>query len=934
MKRVCKKKELPRCLTLFAWLNIGVQATVPIFSAFAPALVHAAEKSRFLTAPAGQATLDTKVYTLSAGESTASVARQYHMDINQLRKLNQFRTFARGFDHLQAGDELEVPLAPLPAVEWRDDPQALALPSQDNAQAHKIASLAASAGAFLGNNDRGEAAAAMGRGMAASVATAEAQQWLSQFGTARIQLDVDSRFSLKTSQLDMLVPLHDQQKTLIFTQGSLHRTDDRTQSNLGLGLRWFNDGYMLGGNTFLDYDLSRDHARIGMGVEYWRDFLKLGANSYLRLTNWKDTPDVADYQERPANGWDMRVEGWLPALPQLGANLLYEQYYGKEVALFGKDNRQRDPHALTLGINYTPFPLLTLSAERRQGKAGENDTRIGLQMNIQLGQTWRAQMDPGAVGAMRQLAGSRYDLVERNNNIILEYRKKDVIFLSIVDRLAGYAGEQKSLNVSVNSKYGLERIDWAAPALLAAGGRIVQEDVGNVSVVLPDYQFDAPGGNVYEISGVAIDTHGNVSRRAKTILTVIQPAINDTTSEFTPAVSTLPADNASRQTLVLKIRDAQGNPIDIDENEISVTTDKEQEKSGATVSALQRHDVGTFTMEVTAGTGTDVVKLTPHARNVTFASATVTIAADNTTAQIKRLLVVDDNAAADGEETNKVKVTVVDAFHNPVPDLAVSFSADNNTTVTASAITDAAGEAVAEVTSLQAGETTVTAALANTATKTVKTTFVSDNKSAMIAALKVVQDGATADGQAENQLMVSVTDANGNPIQDRQVQLQAEKGVQLSAKSVTTDNQGIATFSAVSTASGTFNVTATTNGHRKTAPIAFVAGEVESAKSSLTADKTIIASDGNRAIPLSFTARDRYDNAVTGLKVEFVQDGLEGQLSAVNEQNGVYTASFTATKPGLGTLGVAVNGNRLTEIQSAAVGVYAQSLALTFDVSS
>ncbi|ENP9037692.1 inverse autotransporter beta domain-containing protein, partial [Salmonella enterica subsp. enterica serovar Typhimurium] len=27
---------------------------------------------------------------------------------------------------------------------------------------------------------------------------------------------------------------------------------------------------MLGANIFLDYDLSRDHARAGFGGEYWR----------------------------------------------------------------------------------------------------------------------------------------------------------------------------------------------------------------------------------------------------------------------------------------------------------------------------------------------------------------------------------------------------------------------------------------------------------------------------------------------------------------------------------------------------------------------------------------------------------------------------------------------------------------------------------------
>lgn len=47
---------------------------------------------------------------------------------------------------------------------------------------------------------------------------------------------------------------------------------------------------MLGANIFLDYDLSRDHARAGFGGEYWRDLLKLSANAYVGLTGWKTSP--------------------------------------------------------------------------------------------------------------------------------------------------------------------------------------------------------------------------------------------------------------------------------------------------------------------------------------------------------------------------------------------------------------------------------------------------------------------------------------------------------------------------------------------------------------------------------------------------------------------------------------------------------------------
>ena len=125
---------------------------------------------------------------------------------------------------------------------------------------------------------------------------------------------------------------------------------------------------MAGVNTFIDHDLSRSHTRIGVGAEYWRDYLKLSANGYIRASGWKKSPDIEDYQERPANGWDIRAEGYLPAWPQLGASLMYEQYYGDEVGLFGKDKRQKDPHAISAEVTYTPVPLLTLSAGRKQGK--------------------------------------------------------------------------------------------------------------------------------------------------------------------------------------------------------------------------------------------------------------------------------------------------------------------------------------------------------------------------------------------------------------------------------------------------------------------------------------------------------------------------------------------------------------------------------------
>ncbi|HCM9674289.1 TPA: inverse autotransporter beta domain-containing protein [Enterobacter roggenkampii] len=98
--------------------------------------------------------------------------------------------------------------------------------------------------------------------------------------------------------------------------------------------------------------------------------MKIGTNSYYRITNWKNSPDLEGYEERPANGWDVRAQDWLPSYPQFGARMTYEQFYGDNVALFGKDKRQKNPQSITAGFNYPPVPLLTVSAKHRHGKSG------------------------------------------------------------------------------------------------------------------------------------------------------------------------------------------------------------------------------------------------------------------------------------------------------------------------------------------------------------------------------------------------------------------------------------------------------------------------------------------------------------------------------------------------------------------------------------
>lgn len=859
-------EKISSCTKFLAWLNIGVQAAFPLAIAFSPAVVNAR-----LFEHTEAMRLNTNVYTLGKGENVTSVAKKYNISVEELRKLNQLRTFAHGFDNVQAGDDIDVPVSTHVDKTSRNKSKVIA-EREASAFARKIAGMAANIGSALENSD--STMSSLFRGMAAAEASAQLQKWLGGAGTARVQLDADENFSFKNSQLDLLVPLYDQPEHLVFTQGSVHRTDERMQANLGLGYRWFHDSWMVGGNSFFDYDISHGNARMGLGMEYGRDFLKLGANSYIRLTNWRDSPDVEDYLERPANGWDLRAQAWLPALPQLGGKLVYEKYYGKEVALFGKNERQSNPQAVTVGINYTPFPLLTFNADYRQGSAGKSDAQLGMTMNYQLGTPWQQQIDPQAVGAMRSLKGSRYDLVERNNNIVLEYRKKELIRLRTAELITGYAGQTKSLGVVVNSKYPLDRIEWTAPAFIAAGGKFVKESISSYSIVLPDFNSAPNGNNTYTIYGVALDEKGNASAQASTQVTVTQAAIAVKASSFTPESVVLPADGKSQQELVLKIADREGKPIDIALEELSVErSSKLRGTSTATLTPFTRRAVGEFVATVTAGTMPESFFITPAARNSRFAPANIVMVADKNTALVESVSIEHDGAIADGKAQNSVKVILMDAQKNRIPSQSFSLSADNKAVVSATATTNNLGEAIVPVTSLHAGVSNVTVTV-NGSSKKVALTFNADQQTAQVINqnFSVLPAVSVADGKTPKTVRLVVTDANANPVKDTEVTLKADNGATLAATTVKTDAQGVAQTTLISKVAGLSHVTATVNNHSVTQDTTFTGNTATALVNAVTTTASSGLADGATGVKFQAVIKDVNNNLLANVPVDWKSD--------------------------------------------------------------
>lgn len=885
---------------LTAGICLITQLAFPMAAA-AQGVVNAATQQP-VPAQIAIANANTVPYTLGALESAQSVAERFGISVAELRKLNQFRTFARGFDNVRQGDELDVPaqvsekkLTPPPGN------------SSDNLE-QQIASTSQQIGSLLAEDMNSEQAANMARGWASSQASGAMTDWLSRFGTARITLGVDEDFSLKNSQFDFLHPWYETPDNLFFSQHTLHRTDERTQINNGLGWRHFTPTWMSGINFFFDHDLSRYHSRAGIGAEYWRDYLKLSSNGYLRLTNWRSAPELDnDYEARPANGWDVRAESWLPAWPHLGGKLVYEQYYGDEVALFDKDDRQSNPHAITAGLNYTPFPLMTFSAEQRQGKQGENDTRFAVDFTWQPGSAMQKQLDPNEVAARRSLAGSRYDLVDRNNNIVLEYRKKELVRLTLTDPVTGKSGEVKSLVSSLQTKYALKGYNVEATALEAAGGKVVTTGK-DILVTLPAYRFTSTPetDNTWPIEVTAEDVKGNLSNREQSMVVVQAPTLSQKDSSVSLSTQTLNADSHSTATLTFIAHNAAGNPV-----VGLVLSTRHEGVQDITLSDWKDNGDGSYTQILTTGAMSGTLTLMPQLNGVDAAKAPavvniISVSSSRTHSSIK----IDKDRYLSG---NPIEVTVElrDENDKPVKEqkqqLNNAVSIDNvKPGVTTDWKETADGVYKATYTAYTKGSGLTAKLLMQNWNEDLHTAgFIIDAnpQSAKIATLSASNNGVLANENAANTVSVNVADEGSNPINDHTVTFAVLSGSATSfnnQNTAKTDVNGLATFDLKSSKQEDNTVEVTLeNGVKQTLIVSFV-GDSSTAQVDLQKSKNEVVADGNDSVTMTATVRDAKGNLLNDVMVTFNVNSAEAKLSQteVNSHDGIATATLTSLKNG------------------------------------
>ncbi|EEW1688948.1 TPA: inverse autotransporter beta domain-containing protein [Escherichia coli] len=893
-----KIRHLTAGVCLFTQIFFPVMAT-------AQNVVHAKPQTTVSSAPPLLEN-NTVPYTLGALESAQSVADRFGISLEELRRLNQFRTFARGFDNVRQGEELDVPAT----TSQKSHEQQNAIPpaNGENTLENQIASTSQRVGTLLSQDMNSEQASGMARGWASSEASGAMTDWLNNFGTARISLGVDEDFSLKNSQFDFLHPWYDTPDYLLFSQHTLHRTDDRTQINTGLGWRHFTSSWMSGINLFFDHDLSRYHSRAGLGAEYWRDYLKLSSNAYIGLTGWRSASELDnDFEARPANGWDLRAEGWLPAWPQLGGKLVYEQYYGDEVALFDKNDRQSNPHAITAGLNYTPFPLLTLSAEQRQGKQGENDTRFAVDLTWQPSSSMQKQLNPDEVAGRRSLAGSRYDLIDRNNNIVLEYRKKELIRLSLLDPVKGKSGEIKPLVSSLQTKYALKGYNIEAAALEAAGGK-VSTSGKDITVTLPGYRFtNTPEtDNTWSIDVTAEDVKGNLSRHEQSMVVIQAPTLSQKDSLLSVNPLTVAADKKSTTTLTVTAHDSDGTPVP----GLALQTRSEGVQD-ITLSDWTDNGDGSYTQMLTAGTTSGSVTLTPQINGESAVKESIVVNIVPVVSSRDHSSITIDNVSYYAGDDIKVRVELKDDSNQPVAyqkeELVKAVTVENSkpgTTIvwheeqpgvyTANYPAHKQGTALRAQLSLHNWNAPLQSHIYN---------IEANQNKARVATLSATNNDVYADKKTFNTLTINVTDESDNPLTNHQVTFKNEKG---SAEFVeppqqNTDAYGVATINMVSQIAEENTISATLpNGFSQRIIAKFVSDSSTPKFKQLVADPDTIIAGNSQGSTLTAIVTDFHNNPLKDMKVNFVAPGGSqlDNTTATTDQSGIVRVHLTSSKTG------------------------------------
>ncbi|HGL6839863.1 TPA: YchO/YchP family invasin [Citrobacter koseri] len=349
------------------------------------------------------------------------------------------------------------------------------------------------------------------------------ESWLSPWGNASVDLRIDNEGSFTGSRGGWFIPWQDNTRYLTWSQLGLTQQDDGLVSNVGIGQRWARDGWLLGYNTFYDNLLDENLQRAGFGAEAWGEYLRLSANYYQPFASWHE--QTTALEQRMARGYDVTAQMRMPFYQHLNTSVSVEQYFGERVDLFDSGTGYHNPVAVKLGLNYTPVPLVTVTAQHKQGESGVSQNNLGLNLNYRFGVPLNKQLSASEVAESQSLRGSRYDNPQRNNLPTMEYRQRKTLTVFLATPPWDLQpGETVPLKVQIRSRHGVRHVTWQGDTQalsLTAGAKA--DSAEGWTIIMPAWDSSEGATNRWRLSVVVEDEQGQRVSSNEITLSLTEP---------------------------------------------------------------------------------------------------------------------------------------------------------------------------------------------------------------------------------------------------------------------------------------------------------------------------------------------------------------------------------------------------------------------------
>lgn len=352
------------------------------------------------------------------------------------------------------------------------------------------------------------------------------ENWLSPWGNANVDLLVDKEGNFTGSKGSWFVPLQDNGDYLTWNQYSITQRDSGLVGNIGLGQRWRMGTWLLGYNSFYDKVLDDRLARGSVGAEAWGESMRLSANYYHPLGSWQQGSSLVQ-QQRMASGYDVTAQARLPFYQHINTSVSVEQYFGDNVDLFHSGTGYHNPVAVSVGLNYTPVPLVTVTAKHKQGESGVSQNDVGLKLNYRFGVPLKQQLAADEVAISRSLRGSRYDSPERDSLPVVEYRQRKTLSVYLATPPWDLqAGETIQLKLQIRSLHGIKSLSWQGDTqALSLTPPVDANSPDGWSIIMPRWSSEAGASNRWHLSLVVEDKTGQRVSSNEIALALTEPLV-------------------------------------------------------------------------------------------------------------------------------------------------------------------------------------------------------------------------------------------------------------------------------------------------------------------------------------------------------------------------------------------------------------------------